>query len=107
MSKRLMMLEQLTAKGTADSFAWYALAMEYSTLGRVDDALKAFATLRSADPGYVPQYLMCGVMLSKAGRTGEAQEWMKEGIAVARGKGDAHAQSEIETALAELESSLS
>lgn len=102
MSKRLAMLEQMTAKGTADSFAWYALAMEYSGAGRVDDALKTFTTLRGADPGYVAQYLMCGTMLAKAGRAAEAQEWLREGIVVARGKGDAHAQSELESALAEI-----
>jgi len=101
MSKRLAMLEQMTAKGTADSFAWYALAMEYSGADRIDDALKTFTTLRGADPAYVAQYLMCGTMLSKAGRAAEAQEWLREGISVARGKGDAHALSELESALAE------
>ena len=103
MSKRLMMLEQMTAKGAADSFAWYALAMEYAGLDRVGEALEAFTTLRGVDSGYVPQYLMCGTMLSKAGRTAEALEWLKEGIAVARKKGDAHALSELESALAEID----
>jgi hypothetical protein len=102
MSKRLAMLEQLVAKGAADSFARYALALEYSGLGRVDDALGAFAALREADAGYVPMYLMCGTMLAKAGRGAEAREWLTEGTAVARAKGDDHALGEIEGALATL-----
>jgi predicted Zn-dependent protease len=101
MSKRLAMLEQMTAKGAADAFTWYALAMEYSGAGRIDDALKTFTTLRGTDPAYVAQYLMCGTMLLKAGRTAEAQDWLREGISVARAKGEAHALGELESALAE------
>lgn len=101
-SKRLAMLEQMVAKGAADSFAWYALAMEYSGLDRVDDALKTFTSLRGKDPGYVPMYLMCGTMLSKAGRQDEARAWLDAGLAAARDKGDAHAAGEIESAIASL-----
>jgi hypothetical protein len=74
--------------------------MEYSGAGRVDDALVTFTTLRTKDPSYVPMYLMCGTMLVKGARTAEARAWLTEGIAVARAKGDSHALSEIESALA-------
>jgi predicted Zn-dependent protease len=96
--KRLAMLEQLTSQSEADSFTWYALAMEYQGFGRVDDALKAFQTLRKKDPSYVPMYLMCGTMLQSAGR-GEGREWLESGLAKAREQGDAHAASELEDAL--------
>ena len=101
MSKRLAMLEKMTASGAGDSFAWYALALEYSGAGRVDEALGAFRSLREKDPGYVPMYLMCGSMLLKAGRADAGSEWLGEGLTVARAKGDAHALGELETALAE------
>jgi tetratricopeptide (TPR) repeat protein len=97
------MLEQMTAAGTKDPFPWYALANEYAGLGRLDDAVRTFASLRQMDPGYVPQYLMCGSLLGKAGRAPEAAEWLRAGIAAARAKGDAHAVSELEAALGELE----
>lgn len=97
--KRLAMLEQLTQSGQADSFAWYALANEYASFGRVDDALAAFKTLRKSDPSYVPQYLICGTMLVRAGRSAEGREWLESGIIRAREKGDAHAQRELEEAL--------
>ncbi len=97
--KRLAMLEQVTASGQADSFAWYGLALEYQSFGRVDDALKAFRKLRERDPDYVAMYLMCGTMLVKAGKVGEGREWLESGMLKAREKGNSHALSELEEAL--------
>jgi tetratricopeptide (TPR) repeat protein len=99
-SKRLLVLEKMTAGGSKDPFAWYGLALEYKGLGRHDDAVATFAKLRELDAGYVPQYLMCGALLLELGRTAEAREWLTEGIATARAKGDSHALSELESALA-------
>lgn len=101
-SKRLAVLEKMTAGGSKDPFAWYGLAMEYSSLGRVDDALKTFIHLRELDPSYVAMYLMSGTMLVKAGRPDEARQWFTQGINEARGKGDNHALSELQTAIAAL-----
>ena len=103
MSKRLAMLEQMTSGGSKDPFAWYALANEYKGLGRIDDAIKTYEALRAIDPAYVPQYLMCGSLLSKEGKKAAAVEWLNAGITAARKKGDNHAVSELETALAEAE----
>jgi predicted Zn-dependent protease len=101
-SKRLEVLLKMTARPEADSFAWYALALEYKGLGRVDDALDTFQKLRAKDESYVPMYLMCGTMLVEADRRAEAKEWLSAGLAVARRKGDGHAAGEIEGALATL-----
>lgn len=100
MSKRLGMLEKMTADGSKDPFAWYALGMEYAGLGRTDEALTTFTALRAIDATYVPMYLMCGTMLIKAGRLEAGRVWLSEGIAAARAKGDSHALSELEDALA-------
>ncbi|MFT3773607.1 MAG: tetratricopeptide repeat protein [Minicystis sp.] len=99
-SKRLAVLEKMTASGTKDPFAWYGLAMEYKGLGRHDEAIATFGKLRDLDAGYVPQYLMCGSLLLELGRKDEAREWLTQGIATARAKGDSHALSELESALA-------
>lgn len=99
-TKRLMMLEKMVEGGTQDPFHWYALGLEYAGIGRVDDALKTFTSLRSQAPDYVPMYLMCGTMLLKAGRADDGREWLSTGIGVARSKGDTHALSELEEALA-------
>jgi predicted Zn-dependent protease len=93
------MLESLVAAGKADAFARYALGMEYRSAGRPDDALRAFADLRQADPTYVPVYLMAGQVLVEAARRPEAVEWLRAGVEAARAKGDAHALGEIEALL--------
>jgi len=98
MSKRLAYLEKITSEGSTDPFAWYGLALEYKTLGRVDDALRTFESLRAKDPTYVPMYLMCGQMLIDAGRDG-ARGWLEAGVAAAKAKRDTHALSELEAAL--------
>ncbi len=96
MSKRLAFLEQTTRAGKADAFAWYALALEYRTLERHDEALATFEQLRTEHPGYVPAYLMRAQLLGQLGRRDEARAACDEGIAKARAAGDAHAQSELE-----------
>ncbi len=102
-NKRLVFLEKLTRDGTDDPLAWYGLAMEYRKLERWDEALQTFTTLRSRLPDYVAMYLMCGQMLDGIGRRDEAREWLEAGLERAREKGDTHAASEIESALALLD----
>ena len=99
MNKRLAMLEQLTTSGKADSFAWYALALEYRSMGRIDDALRAFTSLREQDSDYVPAYQMAGSMLASEGRTEEARTWLEAGIVVARASGQDHARAEMQEML--------
>ncbi len=100
-SKRLAYLEKITSEGSEDSFAWYGLALEYKTLGRTDDALRTFESLRKKDPKYVPMFLMCGQMLIDAGKDG-ARPWLEAGIAAAKEKKDSHALGELEAALESL-----
>ncbi|HKY39563.1 MAG TPA: tetratricopeptide repeat protein [Polyangiaceae bacterium] len=102
MNKRLAFLEQHVATGSADSFAFYGLGMEYRKEGRIDDAVATFAKLRDRDPEYLPLYLMAGQALIDAGRGSEARAWLEAGIAVAQRKGDAKTLGELESALASL-----
>lgn len=97
--KRLLYLEKVTREGTSDPFAWYGLALEYKKLGRSDEAFQTFVTLRQASADYLPMYLMCGQMLAELERPDEAREWLEAGMALAKTKGDAHAQGELEAAL--------
>jgi tetratricopeptide (TPR) repeat protein len=100
MNKRLLALEKMTSAGQADSFAWYALAMEYRKEARIDDALRTFESLRDRDADYLPMYLMAGQMLSSVERAEEARKWLEQGIEVARRKGDGKTLSELQSALA-------
>jgi predicted Zn-dependent protease len=101
-NKRLAFLEQTTRAGSADSFAWYALALEYRKEQRFDDAVAAFRSLREKDAGYLALYLMAGQTLIEAGRPGDAREWLEAGSALARARGDGKTLGELESALAEL-----
>lgn len=101
MNKRLAFLEQLLQSGKADSFARYALAMEYRKEQRVDDALATFEALREADGDYLPMYLMAGQILIEQGRKPEAKAWLEAGLELARRKGDGKAESELGDALAQ------
>jgi predicted Zn-dependent protease len=102
MPSRLEVLEQMIAKGVNDPFPMYGLALEYRSAGREDDAIRAFENLRAKFPGYVPQYLMCGQLLEKAGRKDDARSWLEAGITAARAARDMHAAGELESALAGL-----
>lgn len=101
--KRLAMLEQMVRTGNADSFARYALAMQYRKAGRTDEALAAFEALRDTDPDYLAQYLMAGQLLIEAQRPEEARPWLEQGLEVAAKAGDAKAKNELTLALDELD----
>jgi predicted Zn-dependent protease len=98
-NKRLAVLEKMVAAGQVDSFALYALGMEYRRAARVEDSLTTFKNLRERDAGYLPMYLMVGQMLTEHGRQEEATEWLRAGIELAREKGDMKALGELEGAL--------
>jgi|SRR5687768_5865420 tetratricopeptide (TPR) repeat protein len=102
-NKRIAFLEQAVRSGSADSFAYYALGMEYRKEGRVDEALAIFTELRARDSDYLAMYLMAGQMLTEAGRKIDAREWLEAGIALARERSDAKALGELETALTEID----
>jgi hypothetical protein len=89
----------MTSAGTKDPFVWYALAMEYRSLDRKDDALGAFEKLRLLASDYVPTYLMCGQLLVSMGRPADARSWLEAGVEAADAKGDTHAASELRSAL--------
>ncbi len=99
MSKRLLMLEQMIAKGSTDPFHHYAHAMELRSLGRQQDALAAFAAVRDRFATYVPTYLMAGQLAIELGDEGAARGWLTAGIEQAQATGNDHALSELQSAL--------
>ncbi len=102
MPDRMEMLKQFLAENPKDEFARYGLAMEYSKLGRYDEALAEFQRLLEVNPDYTAGYFMAAQTLVKADRSGEARQMLTNGIASAARTGNAHAKSEMEAMLQEL-----
>jgi len=100
MNKRLEMLEKLTSSGQAEALAWYGLAMEYRKLGRLDEALAAFQTLRTNEPEYLAMYLMAGQLLLENNRAPDARAWLEQGLAIAQRQGNHKTVGELQDALA-------
>ena len=86
-----------------NSFARYGIAVELAGRGETAAALAEFDTLLASDPDYTAGYFMSAQTLSSAGRTAEAVERLKAGIACAARTGNQHALSEMQGMLDELE----
>jgi len=100
MSKRLEFLRKMVEGGSADAFARYAYALELKSLGRLEESLTAFESLRAFDAAYVPQYLMAGGVAEALGNRADAASWYEAGVEKAKAAGDSHALSELTQARA-------
>jgi predicted Zn-dependent protease len=100
---KIAMLQQILDQNPMDSFARYGLAMAYSSAGNVAEAVAEFDRLALDHPDYTPGYFMAAQALASAGRTDEAKTRLKEGIACAIRTRNAHAQSEMQEMLDDLD----
>ena len=85
-----------------DPFVWYGVALEYRSLGRIDDAEVTFRKLMGEFPDYVAAYLMAAQLFVQQGKVADAREALHLGIETAIRKNNAHARGEMEALLAEL-----
>lgn len=90
------------AKKSKKPLPSYGLAMEYRSLGRLDDALAAFERVHELDAGYVPAYFMCAQVLAEQGHVDAARAELDKGMAAARQVGDEHAYGEMDSLRASL-----
>jgi len=100
--ERLAAFQKFAAARPDDAFTGYSLAMQYRTMGRLDEAVQAFQALARRAPDYVPTWLMLGQALETLGRSAEAAQAYRDGVAVATRQGNPHARGELEEALAQL-----
>ncbi|HLW78083.1 MAG TPA: hypothetical protein VKU44_00655 [Terriglobia bacterium] len=99
---RIERLEETLESSPDNAFVRYALAIELANADRADAAWKQFEILLQRHPDYSATYYQAGKFLVKQERRDEARRVIVRGIAVTRGQGNLHAQSELEAALAEL-----
>jgi hypothetical protein len=102
MTTRREKLEAMLAEEPGDLFLRYSLAMEFDKEGSHDASLAGLSELCQGSPPYVPAFFMAGKQLARLGRTGEAREYLRDGIEAARTQGDRHAASEMGDFLASL-----
>jgi len=96
-------LREILALDAKNSFARYGIAMELAKRGETEAALQEFDALLGNDPDYTAGYFMSAQTLTKAGRTPQAIERLKAGIACAARTGNRHALSEMQDMLNELD----
>jgi len=99
---RRQMLEAYVAQKPDDAFSRYGLALECVNSGDTAAAESSFRELLQRNPAYVPAYLMFAQMLVKEFRQDDARVILQQGISAASNAGNKHAQSEMESLLAEL-----
>ena len=99
---RTEMLTQFLRENPHDAFARYGLAMEYSNAGDSERALQEFTRLLETNPDYTAGYFMAAQTLAKIGRSEAARKMLSDGISCAARTGNAHAKSEMEAMLEEL-----
>lgn len=103
-AERMEQLKSLLEQDPKNTFARYALGMEYSSAGQTDDALREFRALLDADSNYANAFFMGAQALQHAERIPEAVQWLRDGIVCAHRVGNRHAESEMQSLLEELES---
>ncbi len=101
--ERLRALQAYHAKDPDDAFVRFALAQEYAKRGNVEKACALYESLVEAQPAYTGTYYHLGKLYASLGRSGEAAEVFRRGIAVTMRKGVAKDLSELQQALMDLE----
>ncbi|MBI4553427.1 MAG: tetratricopeptide repeat protein [Candidatus Latescibacteria bacterium] len=103
MSSRLEQLEALAGLDPKDTFVQYAIALEYASAGRFQDAAATLERLVTLDPAYSAAYHQAGRAYEQLNQIEDAKRMYQQGIAVAARRGDLHAQKEMQEALLLLE----
>jgi len=73
----------------------FALAMELMNAGRNEQALLQFDRVLEIDPHYTAAYIQKAKLLASLGRSDEAREVLRAGIAAAESAGDSHSTDKM------------
>jgi tetratricopeptide (TPR) repeat protein len=98
--ERIARLRAFMQARPQDPFPRYALALEHRNAGDHAEAWKVFEGLLSEHPDYTAGYLHAGNALVALGRREDARRVWQDGVQACIRRGDQHARSELEGALA-------
>lgn len=100
---RLQQILTMLESHPSDPFLRFALAKEYESLERPEEALAAWDWFSENDPEYNGRYYHHARLLARNGRHDEATEVIREGLEVTRRQGDRHAHGELRALQDEVE----
>lgn len=103
MTNRLQLLLQMLDASPGDAFTLFAVAKEYEKAGDRAQALHFYLRLRETNAAYVGLYYHLGKLYEKMEQLEQALQVYREGMAVARQAGDAHALAELNGARLEID----
>jgi tetratricopeptide (TPR) repeat protein len=95
-------IQALLKSDPDDVFLNFSLAMEWSSAGQFDAALKQFDRVLELDGDYVTAYFRKGDVLARMERTEDARTVLQAGIEAAGRVGDQHLQMKITERLNQL-----
>jgi len=103
MNQKVQKLARRLKENPNDSFTKFALALEMRKVDQLEKARRLFESIREHDPQYVGVYYHLGKLYEALDESDRAKTIYKEGITITQEKQDQHAQSELQTALMNLE----
>lgn len=101
-SERIESLKKVLESDPGDTFARYAIGLEYLSVNGLDDAKNIFNEIIAMDPNYVAVYYQLGKTYELMGDENSAKKIYEKGIYVAASQSDEHTKNELEQALNDL-----
>lgn len=101
-SHRLEQLLRMLERDPNDAFLLYGAAMEHKKAGRFAESIEYLRRTLGIDAGYCYAFYQLGQVYEQLGDAPAAKRSYEDGITTATRKNDAHAKSELETALSML-----
>jgi predicted Zn-dependent protease len=95
-SSPLANFEKMLATGKDGPLLRYSLGNEHLKAGNAAHAIPHLRCAVALDPGYTAAWKLLGKALAAEGRSTEALDAWREGIAVAERRGDKQAQKEMQ-----------
>jgi Tfp pilus assembly protein PilF len=86
-----------------DAFLSYALALEYVSADRLEEAIELLEKLMRMAPDYSAAFHQAGRVYERLDKPEHARRCYEEGVRVAEKAGDLHARNEMSQALTLLE----
>lgn len=101
--QRIEKLMQMLAENKEDSFALYALGMEYEGMNQPDEAIKYFNKVLHLEPTNISVYYRLGIILQQKGMDDEALSMLKTGLVLLKDCKDQKTKNEFHSLIEEIE----